>query len=252
MTSGATAEEFILIPRRMYVQSRPATEQILRDPSISNKSAYVSLVSNRPTSKSPRSLTQHAAKSSETQQLTDSVNENVTNAVFESLQALSAAQSAKSRNIFNRIMQHSNVHIDTDGKITLHGTPTRIHASSFLYNLQQPMKKLTESERNDYNSILSELQLPDHLVPNKIAKALIHASYPAPAGDPAIQTPEKPSTSRRVFTTPAWEPHTKKRKIKDIQKSAEKAPLPAWPKDDDEDDGEQAATTYKFSLPFWR
>lgn len=245
MTSGATAEEFILIPRRMYVQSRPATEQILRDPSISNKSAYVSLISNR---KPSRTAKRQAAKAVDEQQPADSEVADVKNSVFESLKTLSAAQTAKSAAIFDRIIQNSKVHIDADGKITLDGFPTRTHASAFLYNLQQPMKKLSDAEKTEYTSILSPLQLPDHLVSNKIAKAIVHATYTTPAGDQTIKTPGKPTTSGRQ-TTPPWEPHQKKRRIKELQKSTEK-PVAAWPQEDTEDEEEEGLSTgYSFPIP---
>ena len=81
----------------------------------------------------------------------------------------------------------------------MNGVQTELGVAEFLYNLQQPTKKLDTSL---YETILTELKIGSHLLLNKYAKQIIEEAR--------AQT----STSRFVGGTPKKTSKKKKRKTK--------------------------------------
>ena len=63
------------------------------------------------------------------------------------------------------------VQLNEPGELTVNKNSTKILVSTFLYNLQQPNKILSDPA---YSLVLKELQLNLGLVPNKNAKSILN------------------------------------------------------------------------------
>lgn len=155
------AEEFILIPKQMYLKQRPLTEQIIQNPQIKEKGMQLSMLQRL----------QHPNKTLPDHLLDETItSENVKETVFDQLKTLKAAQLTRSEYIFETLIKNSRVSIDNNGGILIDGTSTGVNASTFLYNLQQPTKNI---EIPLYTNIITQLNIPEHLVPNTNAKKII-------------------------------------------------------------------------------
>ena len=77
--------------------------------------------------------------------------------------------------IFNKIFSSETVFIeDPRGFLHIEDKPMRVKVSSFLYNLQQPTKKIDLAV---YTNLLHELKIPPHLVSNTHAKKVLKEVY---------------------------------------------------------------------------
>ena len=165
-TSGF-AEEFILIPRRQYVESKSAREQILADPNISQKSTYLQMIANH-----NNNLTSSPEEFAVVQRPVSSTGA-VEQKVFDELATLTLPQTHRARLIYKEMDTNPRLTVDHGGMIFIDNQHTNIHASSFLYDLQQPTKNLNVVDEDMYAFILKLLDLPSHLISNKNAKKFL-------------------------------------------------------------------------------
>lgn len=154
-----SAEEFILIPKNMYVQQSPIVEQVLNNPQISSTGQQLSILQRfRPSSSAPE------PEISEPIQPTKSMKETV----IESLLPLSDIQSKRSSHIYDALLLNPKFSLDTNAQIEIGSKPTGLRIGSFLFNIQQPKKILDPTHK----LILKELRLEEYLVANKAAKII--------------------------------------------------------------------------------
>ena len=94
---------------------------------------------------------------------------------------LTAAQKQRTRETLNKIESFETIDFDETGDITVNKISTKISLSTFLYNLQQPNKNLTDPS---YSIILKELMVNPNLVPNRNAKNILNPSTTRKRAEP--------------------------------------------------------------------
>ncbi len=158
------AEEFILIPKSQYLQSRPVQEQVLYAPNLSSKSQYLSVLKRYDPDEKRESM-----RGGDQETAPD-----IKSKILSELTSLTASQQAKSRLIIDQIGKSKRIGIDQDLIITVDGERHGMNAGTFLYNLQQSKARIDEEI---YKIILNELNLAEHLVANSKAKEIIRSSW---------------------------------------------------------------------------
>lgn len=169
-----SAEEFVLIPKRQYIKDRPIPEQILHDPSLKKKAVQLTMLQRE------RPLLQ--IQSTEENEEAITTEKTVRDMVFHNLSSLQTpGQIRKSELILDQILNSDRLEIDTNGQLTLDGTKIGVETSTFLYDIQQPTKKIDTAA---YTSVLNQLSLPSHLVGNKYAKVIVRGENATPIKEP--------------------------------------------------------------------
>ena len=153
------AEEFILIPKNMYMQQRPVVEQILNDPQISSAGKQLSLLQRY---QKPMEIDPTENQRNVTLKSPKSMREKV----IESLGYLNESQKKKSNLIYDAIISNTRLSLDNDAQIEIDGVPSGLRIGSFLSDVQHSTKNLNNAHR----LILEELRLEDHLLANRNAK----------------------------------------------------------------------------------
>ena len=172
----STAEEFILVPKKVYMKSQPYQTQVLEDPDVKHKSAQLSII-NRMRSKE-HSEVQTNKKLPEEDTDVNVVNENrAENSNKRAVQVLKTLSSLlpnskflKCENIVDLIKKSNRVSIGEDENLLIDNSPTDINAFAFLYNLQQPTKKI---DSPDYFELLKVLQIKEEQVMLKLRSGKI-------------------------------------------------------------------------------
>ena len=94
---------------------------------------------------------------------------------------LTPAQKQTTRELLNKIESSETMNFDETGDITVNKIITKISLSTFLYNLPQPNKNLTDPS---YSIILKELMVNPNLVPNRTAKNILNPSTTRKRAEP--------------------------------------------------------------------
>ena len=163
------AEEFVLIPKTQFIRGDTnPVNAILSNQNFSQKSKPLSLLQRLKKPEPAEESTQTKPETSTQQVQTDEVMWKTK--LMQQLQSLKEHQLAKSKQILTEIEQSNNVGINQNGQILYKDHLTKIPLSSFLYNLQQPNKRL---ENEYYKKILEEINIPEHLTANQQAKAIL-------------------------------------------------------------------------------
>ena len=160
-------QEFVLIPKSFYTQQKHSTLQVLRDPEVEQKAKSLTLLQRNNTFLDPSTVEKKEKTSKEN--------------ILKSLDMLTAAQKQRTREILNKIESSETIDFDETGDITVNKISTKISLSTFLYNLQQPNKNLTDPS---YSIILKELMVNPNLVPNRNAKNILNPSTTRKRAEP--------------------------------------------------------------------
>lgn len=177
------AEEFILIPKRLYTTSQPLVQQILENPNIKQKTTQLSLLQRQADDAGRKPETQEKPEqlcasgnveeikptTSEDGNRENSLRENILN----SLSVLSKPKLQKTEKILDLILQSDQLTFDQKNNLMVDEKPTDTNIQQFLYNLQQPNKKI---DKANYNLILSALDIKPNLIGNTYAKKLSKVS----------------------------------------------------------------------------
>ena len=165
----STAEEFILIPKNQFMKEQPYSSQIQNDPRFQHRGAQFSFLSrmlpNENTDKENKEIL-------DTRETTDPTELSKVHAVkiLQNLNMLAPAKYIKTEKIVNLIKESKNIDIGEKENLIVDGTATGINVPIFLYDLQQPTKKINNP---DYFKILEALNLKEDLVINSNAKVSI-------------------------------------------------------------------------------
>ena len=160
-------QEFVLIPKSFYTQQKHSTLQVLRDPEVEQKAKSLTLLQRNNTFPDPSTVEKKEKTSKEN--------------ILKSLDMLTAAQKQRTREILNKIESSETIDFDETGDITVNKISTKISLSTFLYNLQQPNKNLTDPS---YSIILKELMVNPNLVRNRNAKNILNPSTTRKRAEP--------------------------------------------------------------------
>ena len=90
--------------------------------------------------------------------------------ILQNLNILAPPKFTRTEKIVNLIKESKNVVIDKNENFIIDGTATRMNVPIFLFDLQQPTKKLSNP---DNFKILEALKIKEDLVINSIAKIAI-------------------------------------------------------------------------------
>ena len=167
LNSVMNTQEFVLIPKSFYTQQKHSTLQVLRDPEVEQKAKSLTLLQRNNTFPDPSTVEKKEKTSKEN--------------ILKSLDMLTAAQKQRTREILNKIESSETIDFDETGDITVNKISTKISISTFLYNLQQPNKNLTDPS---YSIILKELMVNPNLVPNRNAKNILNPSTTRKRAEP--------------------------------------------------------------------
>ena len=187
------AEEFVLIPKRMFVSKQPTRTEILDNPIYKKKAAQLSLLQrNNPTdfeskeateqetnktnivNKRKRRRTSSVDLKSELDDGSESVQsffsddgeiepslkkrQSDFDSIVSEVELMEENKIQRAEIILNKILSSETVSIeDPSGFLHIEDKPMRVKVSTFLYNLQQPTKKIDLAV---YTNILHELKIP--------------------------------------------------------------------------------------------
>ena len=179
----------------MYVESRPLAEQILSDPDIKEKAKQLSLLQRTPKhdykgekEKDVQTTAEERQEDVTTSKLSE--RESFEQQIFQELPSLKPKQVTKSKVILAKILASDQVTINDKGKLMVNGYEINLPASTFLYDLQQPTKKL----RDEHEAVISRVDIPSQMVANQKAKILIEQGSQREQAEK--QT--KPATKRKA------------------------------------------------------
>lgn len=160
-----SAEEFVLIPKSMFMRNLSSVEEITYNPAMKSKANQLSFLTRIQDNKHltldtvpPSSNTEDIASA---QQKKD---------ILKELTSLSSSLLARSDIIYDKILAVSEFSLDHAGHILYRGEPSGIEMGSFLNSLQVPNKRLTIDEQR----FVRGLKLGEHLVANSQAKSIAH------------------------------------------------------------------------------
>ena len=203
------AEEFVLIPKRIFVSKQPTRTEILDNPIYKQKAAQLSLLHrNNPTDFESKEATEQETNKTnivnKRKRITSSVDlkselddgsESVQSffsddgviepslkkrqsdfdSIMSEVELMEENKIQRAEIILNKILSSETVSIeDPSGFLHIEDKPMRVKVSTFLYNLQQPTKKIDLAV---YTNILHELKIPPHLVSNTHAKKVLKEVY---------------------------------------------------------------------------
>ena len=193
-----SAEEFILIPKFMFTQSKSNVDQVLTDVTKPSKAVQLSLLQRNesdstkdiappsppqdttsrsrqqtrstspPAPKTPRATSTSTETTKEPELNLPEPLKTIKDSVLGELPLTSDALLKRSSIIYDKIASHKGLVVNKDGYLLVDGEFSGLEVSTFLYALQIPSKQLTEDEKH----LLNILQLPEHLVVNKYAKEI--------------------------------------------------------------------------------
>ena len=200
------AEEFVLIPKRMFVSKQPTRTEILDNPIYIQKAAQLSpLQRNNPTDFESKEATEQETNKTnivnKRKRRTSSVDlkselddgsESVQSffsddgeiepslkkqsdfdSIMSGVELMEENKVERAEIILNKILSSETVSIeDPSGFLHIEDKPMRVKVSTILYNLQQPTKKIGLAV---YTNILHELKIPPHLVSNTHAKKVLRS-----------------------------------------------------------------------------
>ena len=162
------------------MKQQPYSNQTLTNSEVQHRGAQFSLLNRlRPTKQNEEEISE--VKHKENPETETERKQQRANNVLKSLLVLSSSKYKRCEKIIDFIKKSDNVFIDNNQTLNLDGTPTSVSVVSFLYNLQQPTKKLSNS---DYYKLLEALKLTGEEVINSNAKAAIRKNYPKPVSRP--------------------------------------------------------------------
>ena len=164
-----TAEEFILIPKNQFMKEQPYSSQILNDPRVQHRGAQFSFLNRMRPNENHDKENQEILDTRET---TDPIELSKVHAekILQNLNMLAPPKFTRTEKTVNLIKESENVVIDEKENFIVDGTATGINVPIFLYDLQQPTRKINNP---DYFKILEALNIKEDLVINSNAKIAI-------------------------------------------------------------------------------
>lgn len=195
-----TAEEFVLIPKEKYLNNSDSRTKIIQNSSnAASKALNLSLLQRIP--KMERKLGEN--------DVPPKTNKN--QSIMSQLKVMPKPKSDRAQEIYNKIMQSNSISISEDNTIQVDNQGTDVDLIQFLYDLQQPTKKIGK-----YKDIIERLNVAPSLVMNNEAKRILTQDKNLPTSSNSnqshlenleddeyydeIEATQTPKTSKRKFT----------------------------------------------------
>ena len=145
------------------------SSQILNDPRVQHRGAQFSFLNRMRPNENNDKENQEILDTRETNDPTELLKVQA-DKILQNLNMLAPPKFTRMEKIVNLIKESKNVVIDEKENFIVDGTATGINVSIFLYDLQQPTKKI---DNPDYFKILEALNIKEDLVINSNAKIAI-------------------------------------------------------------------------------
>lgn len=158
-----SAEEFVLIPKPMFMRNLSGAEEITYDPAVKSKANQLSFLTRIQGNKQYALETATSAANTE-----NIVSVQQKKDILKELTSLSSSLLARSDVIYDKILAVSDFSLDHAGHILYRGEPSGIEMGTILNSLQLPTKRLTIDEQR----LVRGLKLGEHLVANSQAKSI--------------------------------------------------------------------------------
>ena len=165
----STAEEFILIPKNQFFKEQPYTSRDLIAHSDQHTGAQFSVLNRMRPNENTKKEYQEILDTRETIDPTE-FTKKIANKILQNFNILAPAKNTTTEKIVSLIKESKRVVINENENFIVNGTATGINVPIFLYDLQQPTKKLSNP---DYFKILENLSIKEDLVINRNAKIAI-------------------------------------------------------------------------------
>ena len=122
------AEEFVLIPRTVYIREQEIV-QILEDPNVKNKATHISMLQRDSNSK---------PQEEQNNFLELEQSSNILEKILSELKSLPKIKLQRAETILKKILASNKFTLDKNLNLEFNRTSTKIPAASFLNNLLQP------------------------------------------------------------------------------------------------------------------
>ena len=183
-------EEFILIPKRMFASHQPVKKEVLDNPLYKQKAAQLSLLQRNQCNSMEKPEKAFEPVETAKKLMIETVEEEKTEPMSEDseiepvvkkqrksddftsimieLEVMNKNQIKRSKIILDLINQSETVTIESNDVLHVNKETLGIKASTFLYNLQQPTKKMTlKTTQKFYLLLISHLILLQIHMPSK-------------------------------------------------------------------------------------
>ena len=133
------SDEFVLIPRSMYVREQPQIAQILETPSVSNKALQISMIQRQQKERNNRDSANEVATEPEINGLTVENNEDVQQKVLQELKSLPKTKLQRAEIILSQIFNSKTVDIDNNNNLVVNGFDTKLPVANFCTTCNNPI-----------------------------------------------------------------------------------------------------------------
>ena len=179
------ALEFILVPKKQYLQKEPLAAQVLNDPENKHPSAHLSYLHRfRSSPEDSESRTNPTTEETKT-------NKNQTESILKQIEILDPNKFKRANGLLTPIEKSDRIKITENDFIQIDDNTTNVKVSEFLFNLQQPTKKINTGI---YGPILKAINATEDLVINSQGKKLLEKNLPVRKETKKLQSS---STKRR-------------------------------------------------------
>ena len=185
-------EEFILIPKRMFLSHQPVKNEILEIPNYEQKAAQLSLFQRNQSEKSQKEekpveimssvyenneatkeeISEPVSEDSEIEPILKKPKISHFESIISELEPMEKNNIKRSEILLEHIMQSDVISIGGNDVLHINKEPLGVKVSTFLYNLQQTKK----NDFKKYSKILTALDISPHLVANTYAKQILENS----------------------------------------------------------------------------
>ena len=156
-------EEFILIPKRMFLSHQPVKNEILENPNYEHKAAQLSLFQRNQSEKPQKDekpvenmssvyenkeatmeeISEPVSEDSEIEPILKKQKISQFESVISELEPMEKNKIKRSEILLEHIMQSDVISIGGNDVLHINKEPLGVKVSNFLYDLQQTTKKLT-------------------------------------------------------------------------------------------------------------
>ena len=179
------ALEFILVPKKQYLQKEPLAAQVLNDPENKHPSAHLSYLHRfRSSPEDSESRTNPTTEETKT-------NKNQTESILKQIEILDPNKFKRANGLLTLIEKSDRIKITENDFIQIDDNTTNVKVSEFLFNLQQPTKKINTGI---YGPIIKAINATEDLVINSQGKKLLEKNLPVRKETKKLQSS---STKRR-------------------------------------------------------
>ena len=156
-------EEFILIPKRIFLSHQPVKNEILENPNYEQKAAQLSLFQRNQSEKPQKEkkpvetmssvyenkeaakedISEPVSEDSEIEPILKKLKISQFESIISELELMEKNKIKRSEILLEHIMQSDVISIGGNDVLHINKEPPGVKFSTFLYNLQQTTKKLT-------------------------------------------------------------------------------------------------------------